>query len=504
VRIPFPERVPINRVAIFVTALFIIQTLERTPLYFSAGCAVFILIIAFAFNAAGGLSRASGTYIFAYSMLVVIVGLCYKAYLGEPAQSNLLDPRTDIEAYIGSAMGLYAAVVVSRRLSRKTGLLQNVLKESDMHRASIGCILFGTLGAFVIAFLGQSAGQIQTAFGQLNQLIPVGILIGLMYEIRRSGGTRCTNPYIVAGTVYLFFLGATGFSKQGMITPLYLWLLPVATLRYRVSVVQVLGGLLAVFIVFYWLVPFSQYGRGQVPENSTLSQRIDIAIPLLEHPNQTRRAFLLSEDQAAYNGIRGLGSYYNTPQGFWDRLQFVAGDDALNNITDQGHVFGLLPVKLGFINIVPHFLWPNKPSANFGNMYYHEINGEAQGEGDITTGISFSPTSESYHIAGWAGIFVLAPVLWIMLFTTYDSIVGDLRASPWGLLVVALLSHSAPEGGITYTIYLCSFGVEALVFCAFFAAWFAPALATIILGPDRKIRSRPLEPHVVLNSRSPD
>src|ERR1039457_4310353 len=98
-RIPFPERVPLNRVAIFASALFVIQWLEGTYLYFSIGCTIFILIAAFAFNAGGGLTRISGAYFFFYSVLVVIVGLCYKAFLGEPAQSNLLDPRTDIGAY---------------------------------------------------------------------------------------------------------------------------------------------------------------------------------------------------------------------------------------------------------------------------------------------------------------------------------------------------------------------------------------------------------------------
>ena len=69
-RIPFPERVPINRAAIFAVVLFAIQIAEGTALYFATGCLIFILIAAFAFNAAGGLTRASGAYVFFYSVLV--------------------------------------------------------------------------------------------------------------------------------------------------------------------------------------------------------------------------------------------------------------------------------------------------------------------------------------------------------------------------------------------------------------------------------------------------
>jgi hypothetical protein len=486
VRIPFPEHVPINRVALFAAALFLIQKLEGTPLYFCAGCMVFILVAAVAFNAGGGLTRAAGAYVFFYSVLVVLVGLCYKAYLGEPAQSNLVAPRTDIEAYVGSIVAMYVAVVISRRFSRKTGLLQNLLKESDMHRASVGCMLFGLGGAFAIAALGESAEQLQSAFAQLNQLVPLGIIIGIIYEIRRSGGTRCTNLFIVIGTAYAFCIGVLGFSKQGMILPLFCWLLPICALRYRLSIMQVFGGLFTVLVVFYWLVPYSQYGRGQVPALPTWTQRIDVATRLLEHPNQTRRLYYDSQEESLYKSTTGTGSYYNQPQGFWDRLQFISVDDQLNNFTDQGHIFGLMPIKFAFLNIIPHFIWPDKPVANLGNMYAHEINGEEQGEGDVTTGISFSPTGEVYHLAGWAGIFILAPILWSIAFTVLDSLLGDARETAWGLLAFAVIAHIAPEGGITGAIFLFSFCAEMLVFCAFFAAWFAPALATAVLGPDRR------------------
>ena len=502
-RIPFPERVPINRVGIFTLVLFAIQRLEGTPFYFSVGCSLFILIAAFAFNTAGGLTRASGVYVFSYSTMAVLIGVCYKAVLGEPAQSNLIVPRTDIEVYVGSIAGMFAAVVVSRRFSRSTGLLQNLLKESAMHRTSVGCIVFGIVGAFAIALFGESGEKLQTAFAQLNQLIPLGIIIGVMYEIRRSGGTRSANPAVIIGAAYYFFLGMTGFSKQGMLTPFYCWLLPVAAMRYRLSSWKMISCLLALFVIFHTLVPFSQYGRGLVPENATLSQRIGIAIPLLEHPEVTRRLYY--EQEGSFDqSQRGLSAYYNTPEGFWERLQMVSPDDKLNNVTDQGRVFGLLPIKLAFINTIPHVFWPNKPGINPGNAYAHEISGENQGEGDTQTGISFSPSAEAYHVAKWVGVLLLAPVLYCMLFMAFDALFGDLRASPWGILAFSLVSFYAPEGGLSGLIYLLTFGTEILVFCAFFATWFAPIFAIPILGPDRQRISRPgsFQPIDPLNRRS--
>ena len=479
-RIPFPERVPLNRVAIFAGVLFAVQRFQGTALYFSAGCVAFILIAAFAFNAAGGLTRSSGAYVFFYSLLVVIVGLCYKAYLGEPADSNLRDPQTDILAYVGSITAMFAAVLLSRRLSRKTGLMQNLLKESGMYRASVGCIVFGVFGVSIIALLGEEGASLNRAFTQINQLIPLGIIIGVMYEIRHSYGSRSLNlPSALAIAFCFIFFGLFGFSKQGMLLPLVCWALPVCALRYRLTALQGCSCIFAFFIIFHYLTPYADYGRNFRGETHNISDQVALTVRLLEHPEQTRQKYL---DSTAGAG----GSYYNSSQGFWDRLQFISVDDGLINITDHGHVFGLWPVKATFLNAIPHVIWPNKPDLNLGNNYMHEINGQPLDEGDTTTGISFSATGEAYHWAKWVGIFVVAPLLWLLLFVVLDSLIGDIRTSPWGLLVLALLSHTAPEGMLSGAIAFLTFGVEAVIFCALFATYVAPFFAIAVLGPDRR------------------
>jgi hypothetical protein len=208
----------------------------------------------------------------------------------------------------------------------------------------------------------------------------------------------------------------------------------------------------------------------------TLSQHLALTTRLLESPEETRQNFEQDFE---------VGGYYDTPQGFWDRLQFVSVDDKLINVTDQGKVIGLLPVTSSLLNAVPHFLWPNKPSYNLGNLYSHEIGGMTSEE-DTTTGVSFSPTSEAYHMKKWFGVLVVAPLVWLAMFVLFDSLCGDLRTTPWGLLVLAFLSHTAPEGAISGLIYFMTFGTEALLFCAFFAKWAAPFLAIPVLGPDRR------------------
>ena len=482
-RIPFPERIAIDGVAIFAALLFIVQLAEGTHLYFSAGSAAFLVIAALAFNAAGGLTRASGAYVFFYSVLVVVLGLGYKALLGEPADSNLRDPQTTIAVYVAGIAVMFLAVTISRRLSRRRGLLQDLLPESDMYRSCVGCMVFGIGGAYLISVFDTNGATINKAFTQLNQLLPMGIILGVIYEVRRSGGTRSVNLPVALAMAYSFFFGVVTLSKQGMLTPLYCWFIPVCALRFRLSILQLTSCLLGVVIVFQYLVPYSQYGRRFVGGNASTSQRLDLAVRLLSHPERTRQLYLANQTPADVGA-----HYFNSSEGFWDRLNFIAVDDSLVDLTDRGSIYGFAPIAQSFVNAVPHFILPNKPTLNFGNSYAHELGGLS--DEDTSTGISYSPTSEAYHLGKWMGVLVAAPLIWLLLFVVLDSLLGDIRTTPWGLLALALISHLAPEGGVTGAIYLLTFGTAIFTFCALFAKWVAPTFAMLVLGRDRRLAQR--------------
>jgi hypothetical protein len=486
-----------DRVAGFAILLFIIQSIEGTAFYFSVGCAAFLILVALAFNAGGGLTRAAGAYVFFYAILVVVIGLCYKALLGEPAESNLNDPRTTIAAYVATAASLLVTVVLSRLLSRKRGLLEDMLEKSEMYRSSVGCIVFGIGGATFISLFDTHGSTINKIFTQLNQLIPLGIIIGVIYEIRRSGGKRSINLPVGLAIMYYFVIyGLLAFSKQGMLTAVFCWAMPVCAMRYRLTALQVASCMLGVFIVFQYLVPYSQYGRRFLIDNPSTSERYTIAMRLLKHPSDTRRRFEETQEAGP-----GAGHYFNKSQGFWDRLNFIGVDDSLINVTDEGHVYGTSPILSTFVNAVPHFIFPDKPTRNYGNIYAHEVGGLP--EDDTTTGVSFSPTSEAYHMDKWMGIFLIAPLIWFLLFFILDSLLGDLRATPWGLLALALLSHTAPEGGLTGAISLFTFGAEIFIFSAYFATWLAPTFAVAVLGRDRRSSRKEIVLWPGLTSRVP-
>lgn len=498
-RLPFPERIPFRTTFYFAALLCAVQVLEGTNGTFSLCCFFFILLAGVAFNLGGGLNRPSGAYVFFYSFLVLLVGLCWKAVLGEPADSNLLNPMLTISIYLASMAMMLVAVYLSTLVKLRRTVLRNILPEHKVQTATVGCVITGSLIALFGALLPGGNGSIGALLNQLNHFFLLAIVLGVIHTIRRTGGRRSVSlPVLLSGLV-MFFQGLVGFSKEGMLSPFFCWILAAASQRYRVSRFQMGGCLLAVLFIFYYLVPYSQYGRNF--NQGSASENVSVSLGLLADLGNVREQYL-STSADAYQDQ--LYAYFNTPQGFFDRLQMIGIDDALNDHTVRFGTFGLLPVVESIENIVPHFLWKDKPSFLFGNNFAHEVGLLAPA--DESTGVSFSSAVTAFHMVGWPGVFFLAPLAWFLLFTIYDSLFGDVRRAPWGLVVLVAFAHVAPEGDIASLVYMCTTGAFSLTVGCILAAYVMPILGSFFIGPENVFLKRTAQvraiPRRVLPTRS--
>jgi hypothetical protein len=482
VRLPFPEKISLKGIFCFAALLFTVQLLERTSFVFALCCFLFINIATIAFNLAGGFTRPSGAYVFFYAVLTVIVGLVWKAYIGEPADSNLSTPILTMAVFLGGISSMLAAVFISRKLTTKRAILRNMVTQADMRNATVGSMFIGLTLLIILSAVPHQEGSVLSALTQLNRFLPMAIILGVIHQIRKSGGTSSVNtPVLISGAVVFIVYGLLYFSKEGMFIPLISWAVAAASQRYKLSIYKMAGGAALLYFIFHFLVPYSQYGRIFRDEDSTFSQKVDIAVSLLSNLDEVRQEALATENEALEMGAT---SYYNEPQGFFDRLQMISVDDALISYTEQSGTIGYAPIILGFENLVPHFLWKNKPTIGFGNYYAHELGHLA--EDDFSTGISFSPSAEGFHIAKWTGVLIVAPILWVMLFTLFDSLCGDVRSSPWGLLAIGYFAHMAPEGMLGGVIYMLGFTALGVVFAAVTAEYLLPLIGTLIVGPERR------------------
>lgn len=500
-RISLPDRIPLLYAFLYASGLFLLQQLEHTGLYFSACSFLFIVIATLAFNVAGGLTRPSGGYIFFYSVLAVILGLSVKAFVGERGESNLLRPHLTITVYAVSSLGLLLAAAASRKFAKRRPLLDNLVGDNNLSRATVGCLVIGIVLSVATRTVERGSGTAISALFQINRFCELAIILGVTNAIRKSGGRRSLSiPVLTAAATLLVLGGFFGFSKEAFFTPVICWALAAGAQRLRLSLAQLVTGALAMLFLSYYMVPYSQYGRTLMRPG--LGPSLETAVLLLSDLPKLRRSY---EAQQAADQVGQSAGYFNKPHGIFDRLQMISFDDMLIDATERQGPEGYYPVLEDFENLVPHAFWPGKPQFLWGNIYAHEA-GVNIAEDDLSTGVSFSPAGEAFHLGRWVGMLVLVPCLWLMLFLLFDSLCGDVRRSPWGLLVLTYFAHIAPEGLLAGIVYAIGYITFAITFAAVLTGYVMPILGGLFIGPgtkagDRRIptplqavRRRPLQP----------
>ena len=507
-RIPFPTRISLFYSCGFAIALCLVQLLEGTTPEFSLLTFSFVLIATIAFNVAGGFAYPSGSYVFFYAVLAVILGITYKAFLGERADSNLAVPTKTMLVHVAAITGMLISAYFKKLLLPAKSLLGRSADRIDMDAASLGCMIVGAAIFFagvLTTKVGGSAeenyashsGTVLSALGQVNQFLPLGIILGVTYQIKKSGGRRFLGTAVVVATVFsCLVFGLVSTSKQGFFQPIACVMVAAAALRYKFSIGQVVTFVVGMMFTFLYLVPYIQVGKSVVA-SETFAGSVENAYALITDLDRVRQQTM--DEAQGYENLDDYSiHYFDAPEGIFDRLQMLSIDDALIDVTEQGNVFGLSPLVYDMYNLVPHFIWPNKPLIALGNIYSHEIglaHYSTRGSDDTTTGISFSPAADAFHMARWSGVLLVAPVLWLLCFFMMDFVCGDTRKSPWGLLMVAMCAHMAPEGMMNGPFYLSTLGPLTVIFVSFLAAYVLPLIGNVLIKRSTKtslatVRSR--------------
>jgi hypothetical protein len=473
---------------VFIIAVLVAQVFEGTDPLFAFLCSIFFALFVFFFNLCEGFLYPSGAWLTFFALGSATIGVVWKIIIVEPGQSHLLQPNKTMFIYCVGMVTAGAGLTLAHNLRIKRPLLQNFSVDlPGMWAAAIGCFVLGTVLLF--GFVGGGEGGLGSIIRQLNQFPRMALILATTYEVRRSGGKHSVNWVVLGSGGLMFFTGLITFSKEGMFVPFVGWLLPAVAAGVIVTRKMIATGLIIGFVLVYYMVPYSQYGRGSRQDDATLSEQIAAAEIYLFDLEGTRQAY---NDLGATSDIDAFNHFYDTPQGLADREQMLSPDDALINVTDQNGPYGLYPTAVMYLNAIPHFIWPNKPFLNISNVYSHEL-GELA-DNDDTTAISFSPVADAYHQATWGGVLLLVPIVLFLYGFINDSVVGTLTKSPWALLPIAMAVNVAPQGLLSGTAYLTTYAVLAVVFIASVCRFLLAPFGSIIAGKKGSEPEQPASP----------
>lgn len=463
----------------FCAALLAVELAEGSDVVLSLATQAFFILAALGFNVCGGLLYPSGACIFFLTVLTLGLGAVLKACMGEPLQSNLIEPATTILAYTAGMASILVAAYFSKFLRSRRGLLERFDPGVRVQQMAAGCLLIAVGVPLILPenFKGTFA-QFSSNFAVFAIILPV------YRQVRQTDGWKSFTLVAFIGWAYLtIYYGIVLYSKQGLFSPSLAWGIAAFAGGYRISFRKFLTVAAAAGIAVTFLTPYSQLARnnrGQPNEGA-------MALELLEHPLQTRELY---NDSLKQNYALAIDyHWFNDPQGLLDRLNSVAVDDALFYNTD--HLRPGSPVVIwGYVlDMVPRYLYPDKPAGLLGNSYGREIG--LLSDDDTTTSISFTPFADAYHNAGWLGVTLYLGVLCFVMFLVCDSLAGSIGQVQWALLYVMYFSHFASEGFLSFTTYAISNVAAALVAAAFMLTYVAPVIGGLIVPGGTRRPSHP-------------
>jgi len=362
-------------------------------------------------------------------------------------------------------------------------VISNLMPDTALKSAYVGSAVFSILISLYLAYVASFGNGSFGSFLILANRYPMLTwVLGVMYTVYRTKGNRSVSGPLMLILLYTAVGALFTFSKEQFLGPFFTWAMTCALVGYRLNWTNVFFFLLGLTLTVVFLVPYANYGRGVESEMS----RPQLSYYLLTHMDEVKEA---NASQAAN---MGEVHYYNHNLGILDRMTILPVDDALIDQTDRNGPFGLWPLPAAFLNIIPHVLYPNKPNYPFGNMYAHELN--LLPPEDDATGVSFSPSVEAYHMARMMGVAFVEPLVLMLLFVVLDSVIGDVRRNPVGLLTTILVSRAAPEGMLTGTPVLMGQFLFTNVLAAYVCAYVLPMLGSIFNKAILLPHTGPLQP----------
>ena len=478
-RLILPEYIPLNWTAVFAGVLLLVQLWQGTDLRFAGLHFLFLVIWIYAFNTAGGFRRISGAYVFWYGLLTVPVGTIIKALMNDRADSNTWTPVRTMLMYVISMLLVLGAVIVVRKFMDGRESVAEAINRKRPPR-----YLEAAIGLFALSLALQSGAyflpfQLYLTVHQLDQTMPLCIILATIYVIESSGYRRTLGVANAVPIAYAFWTALAGFSKLGILLPFVAWLLGVAYTRFRLRVVHMAAIALVSWYSVYALTPLAQVGRNVVTTGDP-NERSMAAVRMLMNIGEVRREFQQAEADSFESGS---DFFSREVSGFWVRMTRFPGDDRLISYTSHGNYVGWAGVEWSLLNLIPHMLLPNKDQysveASTGNYYAREIG--IINSSDTTTGISFSTVAEAYHIGGWTAVLLFLPVLLVVFLIVTEATCGDLRVTPWGLVVALYLSHVAPESGVDGLISFITFGNFGMIFTVILSSFVAPLIGSLLL-----------------------
>jgi hypothetical protein len=451
-RIPCPISIPLVPGMLFFGGLLAVQLVEGTDPVFTVLMMMAQIFAVMAFNTLGGFSHVAGSFCLFSVLPNVTVPEIAHALVLQPGDFNLLEPLRTAGVCAVYYASFYAAARFVVSLPAPRPYLDRVkFTVVELHAISIIAVL-GVVGISVWGTLAGGVKESGSALAAAAHFYPalnsLSVVVATYVRLQSTQGRSAMNWYVALILGVTTLPGILFASKEGMLTPLFCWMVVCAISGYQFTRTQAAALAGAMLFAWFYVYPFSQNARVAVRAAESTSDRIAVIEHYFTDPSDfPNEAETTDPDFAEYGES-------SAKLRIIQRFSLLASCGMLVNADQVEGFTGVERYLPALVMIVPHFIWLDRPIPITSNELGHKA-GFRIARSDTSTGIAIASPALFYDLGGWLALPVYTILGFGIFFYGLRCMVGDARGeSVWGLMLIGstamLAGGISPAGLIDY------------------------------------------------------
>ena len=445
-------RIPLLTMLATVMGLAAGELVLGTHAFFAAMMAVTLTCIGLTYNVLGGLSTLSGITFAVCTLRWVVISQFAKVILGQPADSNLVDPSLTATVYAvffgcllpGSFFYARMRLKLPKPAEPETTAQSGLFYAIALAGGLTGEVLFNL---YTVTYGKGEQNETQlngyhSAGVALQALLLLALVIAVDSRLRKTGGRHSFGTAAFVPWMAGMLGGFINTERAEMLAPTLLYFATCYFRGYRFRLrhyVACVSGIL-LFIVF--ISPLELFSRDAV-RDLEFRDRVYAAFHLLATVDwaEVRAA---SERESAAGGASYEDYYGVSGVDVLNRVSRIRMDSNLIAACANYH-YGFTTINNDLLSAVPHFLLKQKPQRSSAD-FVGRVSGVS---GDIVgnTEPAFTMVSDSFGAFGWLGVIVTSLIILPVVFMVYESMFDMSR--PWGTVALVTCAQGFPESGLS-------------------------------------------------------
>ena len=404
------------------------------------------------------------------SVLMALVGFRYvgfplfvKLTLGQPLDTNLLEPKGSFGLVLLGIIGYLAAFMIATRLSVGRPLLQPTSQKRFVGRISTLAAVIGIVANSTVAWQASRGYTGVTIANFFVSFLYLALISSTARVMLSSNLRKSLNIWGITLLIIGFIFALTRNSRMAIVDTFLCVLVTVLVFGFRIRWMRLIIMSLLVGLLVVYITPVFLYLRGIRSELSGV-QRIEATVDIaINRRNDAVEAFQDYEKAIARDtyGLGGALLYYGTPQNILDRVSYINVVDIFKARASPDRRVGIEDLRLAVARAMPSILTPNKPQGfGHGNWLYKNIEILNQGSHPTVPLIG-----AGYLSFGWFGAFLYPLLLATPLLMMIKKISGfNLQNNIWAIYILLRIHNLFVEGASdAYIVLMLRFLPQDLV-----------------------------------------